>query len=90
MSEKENKQKKRPTAQKRDIQNVKKALRNHSFKSKMRTVVNKYVKFLAKNKDEAKKTLQSIYSLLDKGVKRGIYKKNKANRQKSRLSSRLK
>lgn len=81
---------KRPTAQKREMQNQKRRLRNRSFKSKVRTVIRSFEKDLSeKNSDSAKNRLGMIYSLLDKGVKMGIYKVNKASRDKSRFSNRI-
>jgi len=40
----------------------------------------------AKNKDQATKILPEIYKAIDKAAKRGIIKKNTANRKKSRLT----
>jgi len=79
---------KRPTAQKRDIQNEKKRLANRIFKSQVRTAIRNFEDAVAK-KDEGqiKDTLSTVYGLMDKGVKRGIYKLNKASRTKSRLAA---
>lgn len=81
---------KRPTAQKRDTQNAKKRLRNRSLKSKVKTAVRSFEKDVTeKNAEGAKARLSAIYSLLDKGVKLGIYKLNKASRDKRRFSNRV-
>ena len=79
---------KRPTAQKRDIQNEKKRLENRVFKSQVRTAIRNFEDAVAK-KDEAqiKDTLSAVYGLMDRGVKKGIYKLNKAGRTKSRLAA---
>ena len=82
---------KKPTALKRDEQSVKRNLRNRSFKSKVTTALRALEETLSK-KDVAsiKLKLNDIYSLMDKGVKKGIYKMNKANRVKSRLHAKAK
>ena len=76
----------KPSALKRDEQSVKRNLRNRSFKSKVTTAVRAFEDTISK-KDSAgaKAKLSDVYSLMDKGVKKGIYKMNKANRVKSRL-----
>jgi len=40
-------------------------------------------------KDEAqiKDTLSAVYGMMDRGVKKGIFKQNKASRTKSRLAA---
>ena len=79
---------KRPTAQKRDIQNEKKRLANRVFKSQVRTAIRNFEDAVAK-KDEGqiKDALSTVYGMMDKGVKKGIYKLNKASRTKSRLAA---
>lgn len=88
--ETEKKQKpKRPTAQKRDIQNEKKRLENRMFKSSVRTAVRALESSLEKKeKVLIDEKLNAVYSLMDKGVKKGIYKLNKCSRTKSRLAAR--
>lgn len=80
---------KRPTPLKRDIQNEKRRVRNKSFKSSVRSAMRLFEEALPKG-DEAsiKEQLDNVYSMMDKGVKRGIYKLNKASRTKSRLAAR--
>jgi small subunit ribosomal protein S20 len=80
---------KRPTPLKRDLQNEKRRLRNKSFKSSVRSAIRLFDEAIPKG-DEAvvKKHLDAVYSLMDKGVKRGVYKLNKASRTKSRLAAR--
>lgn len=80
---------KRPTALKRDIQNEKKRLRNKAFKSQVRTAIRNFEEIVSKGEAEAvKEKLDAVYSLMDKGVKRGVFKINKASRTKSRLAAR--
>ena len=82
------KKQRRPSAKKRDIQSLKHNLRNRSFKAKVSTAVRSLNDFLSKkDSTAAKDKLNTIYSLMDKGVKKGIYKLNRANRVKSRLSA---
>lgn len=85
---KEKKKEKRPSAQKRDLQSEKRRLINRDFKSQVRTAIRALEEGLPK-KDAAltKKHLSEIYSLMDKGVKKGIFKANKANRSKARLAA---
>ena len=77
---------KRATALKRDLQNAKKCVHNKAFKSRVRTAVRAFEDAVAKKEGTAKDNLDLVYSLMDKGVKTGIYKQNKANRVKSRLT----
>jgi len=72
---------KRPTAKKRDIQNERKQLRNKAFKSSVKTATKSFLQ-------DAKNTaaLNTVYALLDKGVKKGIFHANKAAREKSKLA----
>ena len=83
------KKKKRPTALKRQIQDEKKYLKNRMFKSRVRTAMNSLEKSISEKDEGAIKTcLSAVYSMMDKGVKRGVFKKNKADRTKSRLTAR--
>ncbi len=82
---------KKPTALKRDIQSEKRRLRNRSHRSSVLTAIRGFESAVAKKEaPEAVKTkLNSVYSLMDKGVKKGVYKANKAARTKSRLTARF-
>lgn len=84
--EAEKKQKtKRPTAQKRDIRNSKRRLINKIFKSQVRTSMRTFEEALKeKNKEQIQAALNTVYSMMDKGVKRGIFKQNKGARLKAR------
>lgn len=80
---------KRPTALKRDIQSEKANERNRTFKATVRTALRKLESSLEGNDPTEKQTnLDQVFSLMDKGAKRGIFKANKASRLKSRLASR--
>ena len=83
-----NKKVKVSTAIKRNQQNVKKKLCNKMFKSRVHTAIrqfNDHVK--EKNTQALAGDLNVVYSLMDKGVKRGIFKLNKAKRYKARFAS---
>ncbi len=80
---------KRPSAKKRDIQNEKRRQHNRAFKSRVKTAVRSFEKTAAeKNAEETKTHLNIVYSLIDKGVKMGIFKLNQASRLKSKFAGR--
>lgn len=87
-AEKKAKKTKRPTALKRMIQNEKKKEVNKVLKSRVRTAIRSFETSL-KEQDAAKvkADLSTVFSLMDKGVKKGIFKKNKAARTKSRFAA---
>jgi len=81
---------KQPTALKRQIQSEKRRLENKTFKSRVRTAVRSFEEALVqKNAQETTAKLNELYSLFDKGVKKGVYKQNKAARSKSRFAARI-
>lgn len=81
---------KRPSAQKRDIQHEKRRVSNKMFKSTMRTTIRKFEENLDKGDHTVSKAdLREVYSILDKGVKYGAIKLNKASRTKARLTAHL-
>jgi small subunit ribosomal protein S20 len=67
----------------------KKRLRNHSYKSKVKTAIKKFLQAVDEKTPEAKGFLCEATSLLDTGVSKGIFHKNTASRTVSRLSKRL-
>lgn len=80
---------KRPTPLKRDLQNEKRRILNKAFKSGVRTAVRQFDEVISKGDDALiKQQLDNVYSMMDKGVKRGIFKLNKASRTKARLAAR--
>jgi small subunit ribosomal protein S20 len=80
------KKKKRPTALKRDIQNEKRRLINRNFKSRALTALRSFREALqGNNKEQIAEKLNQAYSVCDKGVKSGVFSRNKAARIKSRL-----
>ena len=79
----------RPTAEKRDLQSEKRRMRNRAFKSRVRTVTRSFDEVLSKgDAAQIQENLSLVYSMMDKGVKQGVYKANKASRTKARLAAR--
>lgn len=62
---------------------------NQKIKANLKYLEKKFLKNLAKDKNEARNIFIQLQRALDKAVKRGIIKKNTANRKKSRLAKRL-
>jgi small subunit ribosomal protein S20 len=78
------------SAQKRDKQSLKARLRNRSFKATVTTAIRSFEDAVSKgDKTVMKQRLDALYSLMDKGVKTGRYKLNKAARTKSRLAAKV-
>jgi small subunit ribosomal protein S20 len=82
-----NKKVKKPTALKRDMQDERRRLHNKQFRSSVKTtvrVLEEAIKTADKTKAEEK--LSALFSLMDKGVKTGVFKQNKADRTKSKFA----
>jgi small subunit ribosomal protein S20 len=78
------------SAEKRVRGNVRKAARNQSIKSRLKTLERKYVTALTAGKvDEAKTALLSVASAYAKASKDGVVHKSTAQRKRSRLQLRL-
>jgi small subunit ribosomal protein S20 len=89
MAEEKKGKTKRPTPLKRDLQNEKRRIRNKAFRAKTLTAVRAFERSLTGGDATAVSGhLSTLYSLMDKGVKTGIYKLNQAARVKARLSAR--
>ncbi|MGC3972001.1 MAG: 30S ribosomal protein S20 [Pirellulales bacterium] len=79
------------SAKKRLKQSLRRKARNRSVKAELRTGVKQVRAAVAAGKnDEAKTSLASTQTKLDRAATRGIIHKNKAARLKSRLSKALK
>jgi len=64
---------------------------NRARRSRIKGVIKIMRKLLAdKNHGEATKQLTQVFSIVDRGAKWGVIKKNTAARYKSRLARRLK
>ncbi|ALD66450.1 30S ribosomal protein S20 [Spiroplasma cantharicola] len=71
--------------EKRILTNEKSRLANKAFRSSVKTAIKKAL--IAKQEDSKEKEalINEAVSLLDKSVTKGIFKANKAAREKSRL-----
>lgn len=79
------------SAKKRDKQGAKRRVANRGFKGTVRSAIRSFEESLAgTDKAVMLKEYAAVCSLMDKGVKTGRFKVNKAARTKSRLSSRIK
>ena len=94
MAEEEKKKKepkvKKPSALKRNLQSEKKQLQNRSYRATVLTSIRGLDSSLEKkdSPEAIKAKLSALYQLMDKGVKKGVFKPGKAARTKSRLSAR--
>lgn len=78
--------------------NKRNQLRNKYYKTSVRTLIKLFFKNLeiykiSKNLSDKKKVneiLSLVYSMMDKGTKKNIFRKNMAARKKSKLASYLK
>ncbi len=78
------------SALRRVRQNARRAARNRSVKSRLKTLEKRYRQFLAeKQKDAAAAKLRQVVSAFDKAAKVGVIHPNKADRKKSRLAGLL-
>ena len=86
------------SAKKRILINKRNNLQNRFYKSSVRTLTKRFLKDLeiykgSKSTTDKKKVqtlLNSIYSLIDKGLKKNVYHKNTAARKKAKLAALLK
>lgn len=86
------------SAEKRIEINERNRLRNRFYKSSVRTLIKNFFKDLEiykiskdpEDKEKLQKTLNSAYSLMDKGTKKNVFHKNTAARKKAKLISALK
>jgi small subunit ribosomal protein S20 len=78
------------SARKRMRQSEKQRQRNASFKSKLRTHRRRLVRAIGEErKEDSQNLLRELVSLYDKGVKKGIYKRNTVARQKSAFTKKV-
>jgi len=86
------------SAKKRILISKRNNLQNRFYKSSVRTLTKRFLKDLeiykssqvTADKEKAQIVLNSIYSLIDKGLKRNVYHKNTAARKKAKLAALLK
>jgi small subunit ribosomal protein S20 len=80
----------RPSALKRDIQAQKRNLANKSLRASVNTAIRTFNEKVAlKDAPNLQDQLNKVFSLIDKGVKNGIFKKNTAARKKGNLAKKL-
>ena len=91
MATKSNKSPRLKSGRKRARQNAKRNAHNSSLRSKYRTAIKKVEKAIAEG-DKAKATelFAQMQSIVDSIADKGIFHKNKAARDKSRLSAKIK
>lgn len=78
------------SAARRARSSARRAERNQSAKSRIKTLERKYLQAVtAKDKDAASATLRAVSSALDKAAKTNVVHRATANRKKSRLSVKL-
>nr|QUS63680.1 ribosomal protein S20 [Haslea silbo]QUS63884.1 ribosomal protein S20 [Haslea silbo] len=73
-------------------------LKNRYYKSSVRTLIKMFfqnvetykISKTPEDKEKLQKTLNSVYSMIDKGTKKNVYHKNTAARKKSQLAAYLK
>ena len=80
-----------PQAKKRVRQAEKRRQHNVARRSGMRTAIKKVLQAVSdKNKELANSLFREASSLIDKAATKGLIKKNKAARDKSRLNAKIK
>ena len=80
-----------PQARKRARQNDKQRAHNASLRSLVRTKIKQVIAAVdTGNADNARAAFDSAVPVIDRMANRGIIKKNKAARHKSRLNARVK
>ena len=90
-ADKKEKKVKRPSALKNDLQNERRRLKNRSYRTTVNTAIRNFQNSLDQKEpaEAIKSKLNLVCSLMDKGVKKGIFKLNKAARTKSRFAIRI-
>ena len=80
-----------PQARKRARQNDKRRAQNASLRSLVRTKIKQVVAAIdGGNADQARAAFESAVPVIDRMANKGIIKKNKASRHKSRLNAKVK
>jgi len=75
------------SAEKRDRQAEKRRAPNRAATSKLRTTIKKTRATIVETEgDDAKDVVSSTHAVIDRAAKKGVIKKNTANRYKSRIA----
>lgn len=70
---------------------AKKTDNNHELKARVKNLIKETEKAIASgNKDEANLLFKDVQKYVDKAVSKGLMKSNTADRQKTRLSNKVK
>jgi len=70
---------------------AKKTANNHELDARVKNLIKNCEKAIAEgNKEEALKINKDIQKYIDKAVNKGLVKQNKADREKSRLTQKIK
>ncbi|MCZ7635568.1 MAG: 30S ribosomal protein S20 [Verrucomicrobia bacterium] len=78
------------SAERRARSSARRAQRNHSVISRIKTLEKGYLKALAdKHREAAGQALRAVSSALDKAAKTGVLHSATASRKKSRLATKL-
>ncbi len=78
------------SSKKRMVQNEKKRIRNREIRKRTKTSIKKLEALIQEKKSkEAKGSLPGVISLIDKARAKGIWRKNKASREKSKLMKKI-
>jgi len=78
------------SSKKRMMQNERKRARNKETRKRTKTSIKKLEALIQKKKSkEAKDSLPGVISLIDKAASKGVWHKNKASREKSKLTKKV-
>jgi len=78
------------SGKKRLVQNEKKRVRNKEIKKRTKTSIKKLEALIQDKKSkEAKDSFPGVISLIDKTAAKGVWRKNKASREKSKLMKKV-
>lgn len=78
------------SSKKRMAQDQKKRARNKEIRKRTKTSIKKLEVLIEEKKSkEAKESLPGVLSLIDKARAKGVWHKNKASREKSKLMKKL-
>ncbi|MDE3055174.1 MAG: 30S ribosomal protein S20 [Verrucomicrobiota bacterium] len=79
---------KQSSAHKRNLQSERRRATNRSFRASVNTAIRGLRTSITKQEESTsvQEQLNSLYSMVDKGVKKGIFKPRKGARTKSRMT----
>ena len=78
------------SAEKRDRQSEKRRISNRMYTTRVKTQAKKLLGIIGeKDKESAVREYKTFSAYVDKAVKKGVFKKNKGARKKSRMQKRI-